>query len=285
VALLCFSYSGCRSTEQILFAQGEKEIQRLDYEAAYDTFTSYLVLDSTSSAGYFNRGLAATGLDRLMEGLQDFEQAVLLGPGNTDARWMRYRIRQQLLETERDSSGMGFPRRSLHQTMASALIALMLEDLSMLLKIDDQDVSAWYERGVLLRSLGRREEAQRDLDIALLNAPWDIWVRNEHGRLMHDLGDYDAAVDDYDAALAVCDTCTWLLYNKALSLKAGGQIQQAAETIGELVAVDSLDGEAWFMLAECDILLGRKRDACAALLRSSELGVTEAWERYKEICR
>lgn len=260
-------------------------MRQLNFETAYDIFTRYLKLDPGSSAAYFNRGLAATGLDRLTEGLEDFDRAIELNPQNMEALWMRYRIRGQLLEKTRETVGIESPERPLHQTMESALIALMLEDLTMILEIDGQDISAWYERGSLLRSLGRREEAKRDLGIALLNSPRDIWIRNEHGRLMHDLGDYEAAVDDYDAALKVCDTCTWLMYNKALSLKTGGQIQEAASTLGELLAADSLDGDAWFMLAECDILLGRNQDACRALLRSSQLGVSDARERYKELCR
>jgi tetratricopeptide (TPR) repeat protein len=283
--LACLPISGCRSAEQILFAEGEEQLRRSAFAEAYATFSNYTRQFPKYSDGYYNLGLAAAGLGRSSEAMADFDSVLAREPSNIDARWMRFKLRGLRIESLKDSSGGALHPGPVQETMISALTALQLEELTAIMQLDRDDISAWYERGMLLRSLGRREEAKKDLDAALLNSPWDMWVRNERGGLYLEMGDFDAALEDYDAALKVCDTCTWLLYNKALSLKASGKAAEATEALAALVVLDSLDGEAWLMLGECNILLERRADACAAFSRSMKLGVREAQERLKELCR
>jgi tetratricopeptide (TPR) repeat protein len=284
IALVCLTIAGCISAEQALFYDGEKHIRQLEYKEAYDMFSRYISLCPKSSEGYFNRGLAATGLDSLAEAEADFARAILLDPTNTDARWMRYRILASYRESRAGASEVAKLGRSVQQTMISALTVLMMEDLNMILEIDPFDIAVRAERGALLQKLGRYTEAKRDFDMVLLNSPKDVRTLNERGRLMDELGDYEGALNDYNKALELCDTCTWLLYNKALSLKASGQVVQAAEVLKELIVADSLDGEAWLLLGECRILAGQRDEACAALFRSLELGVDQARELLEELC-
>ena len=56
-------------------------------------------------------------------------------------------------------------------------------------------------------------------------------------------------------AKSSCDTCTWLLYNRALTLKASFRSLEAVETLNALLDIDSLDSDAWLMLGQCYFLL------------------------------
>jgi len=284
-SLACLTISGCRSAEQTLLAEGEEQLTRSAFAEAYATFSRYVSQFPGSAKGYYNLGFAAAGLGRSSEALAGFDSALARQPSNMDARWMRFKVRSQRIDAIRDSSHGTLHPTLTQQTMISALTALQIQELTAIMDRDPDDMSAWYERGVLLRSLGRREEAKKDLDYVLFNSPSDIWFLNERGGLQLEMGDFEAALGDYNAALKECDTCTWILYNKALSLKASGRTEDAAKTLNALVVLNRLDGEAWFMLGECNILLDRRAAACFAFSRSKELGVREAEERLMELCR
>ena len=277
--------SGCRTPEQILFAEGEKQLRRLAFADAESIFTDYIALWPDSPEGYYNRGVARAGQDRFADAMTDFNSVVRISPDDIDARWMRFRIRECTIAVLGDSGKPDPYERPLMYTLVNALTVLQVEELSALLRYDPYDVAARCERGILLRKAGKFEEARTDLTTALLNAPRDVQSRTERGNLFLDLGDYAAALDDYDAALSVCDTCRWLLYNKALAFRGGGRVHEAVQCLEALVVADSLDGNAWFMLGECRMTLGRRESAHRAFARSAALGIREAGNRLEELSR
>jgi tetratricopeptide (TPR) repeat protein len=277
--------AGCHSTDQIMFADGVHQLQRLAFADAESTFTRYVSLWPDATDGYYNRGLARAGQDRFADAMADFDRVVRISPGDRDARWMRFGIRESYIEVLADSAGLSVLERPLLSTLISALTILQLEELSSLIKHDPNDIAARCERGILLRKAGKLEEARADLTTTLLNAPWDVQARTERGNLFLEVGDNDAALADYDAALSACDTCRWLLYNKALALKSAGRAHEAVQALEALVLADSLDGSAWFMLGECRMVLGHRDRAIRAFARSADLGLREGGERLNELSR
>jgi tetratricopeptide (TPR) repeat protein len=277
--------SGCRTPEQIMFAEGEKLLRRMAFADAETTFTLYITLWPDTPEGYYNRGIARAGQDRFADAMTDFDRVVRISPGDIDARWMRFRIRESTIAVLADSANPDTYERPLLQALISALTVLQIEELSALLRYDPYDIAAWCERGILLRKAGKFEEARTDLTTALLNAPRDVQSRTERGNLFLDLGDYAAALRDYDAALSACDTCRWLLYNRALAFRGGGLLPEAVQCLEALVAADSLDGRAWFMLGECRMTLGRWESAHRAFVKSAALGIPEARDRLQELPR
>ena len=276
---------GCRTPEQTVFAEGEKQLRRLAFADAETTFTAYIALWPDGPEGYYNRGVARAGQDRFADAMTDFDRVVRISPGDTDARWMRFRIRESYVTALADSVRPDAYERPVFRTLIDALTVLQMEELSALIRYDPYDIAARCERGILLRKTGRYEEARTDLAVALLNAPWDVQSRTERGNLFLDLGDYAAALDDYDAALKACDTCTWLLYNKALAFRGAGRLPDAVQSLEALVAADSLDGGAWFMLGECRMTLGDREGARRAYARSAARGFPEGLERLEELTR
>jgi tetratricopeptide (TPR) repeat protein len=277
--------SGCLSAEQAMFEDGVHQLQRKAYADAETTFTAYISLWPDAPEGYYNRGVARAGRDRFADAMVDFDRAVRIAPGDIDARWMRFRIRESTIAVLGDSGRPDTYERPLLQTLISALTVLQMEELSALLRYDPYDIAARCERGILLRKAGRFEEARTDLNTALLNAPRDVQARTERGNLLLETGDHEAALADYDVALSECDTCRWLLYNKALAFRGGGRVHEAVESLEALVVADSLDGNAWFMLGECRMTLGDRKGARGAFARSVALGIPEAGDRVEELSR
>ncbi len=274
------------STEQSLFSEGEEQLKNGRFAEAYETFTRYLSLYRATVPVYYDRAQAARALGRISDALQDLARVIYEDPDDTDARWTRYKLlsdHQKILQDAYAATDLVL--RPMVQGLQTTETLLMLDDLAILLKHDRFDLAARSERASLLWSLGSLSEARADLDTILIQSPDDIWALNARGMLLHRLGEYAAAVADYDDALDECDTCAYIVYNKALSLMAGGRLHDAAKAFHTFLAGDSLDGEAWLMLAQCNIDLGRNEEACAALRKSMELGQPEARKRFEALCK
>jgi tetratricopeptide (TPR) repeat protein len=250
-ALFCLLLAGCATTEMELFSRGEDQLQQKDYARAYELFTQYLALSPRSPGGYYNRALAAIGLSKYDEALNDLGETIRLNPGDLDARYMRFKLRAEQREALFEDTTVTSATRPLKQNLENALTIFMMDDLNAILMTD----------------------------------PQDIWALNERGRMEHERGEYGSALADYNAALVLCDTCSWLLYNKALTLRACWQTREALAVLKTLLAADSLDGEAWLLFGECKFALGMRKEACDAFRRSMEQGNPEAAGRYSTLCR
>jgi tetratricopeptide (TPR) repeat protein len=234
-----------------LFSRGEEQLKQKDYTRAYDSFTQYLTFSPKSPGAYYNRALAAIGLSKYDKALDDLDETIRLSPGDLDARYMRFRLRADRREALFEDTTVTSAARPMKQNLEHALTIFMMDELNAILKMD----------------------------------PQDIWALNERGRMKHEQGEYDAALADYNAALMLCDTCSWLLYNKALTLRTSWRTREALSVLETLIRADSLDGNAWLLYGECKFALGRRKEACDAFRRSMGLGVPEAEERYNTLCR
>jgi Flp pilus assembly protein TadD len=282
-SVLCLIVSSCSTPDQVVLDEGREQLNRQEFAAAYQTFTRYLLLRPNDSDGYLCRGIAASALQKFLQAETDIEKAITLATEDRTLRWMHFKLLSRRLETLHDSLAVQMKPLYAVQSLEGAIQILMLTDLDQILRLDPDDTDARYERGKILRNRGQLQEAKHDLEVAFENSQRDPWILNERGRVLHDLGEYDRAVWQYSLGLKICDTCNWLLYNKALSLKAAGQTGDAIDVLTDLVDADSLDGEAWFMLAECHMILGHLSDARIAYARSAALGIVEARERLQDL--
>lgn len=277
--------AGCLTPGQRLFREGEDHLRRKEFVQAESVFTSYLGLEPADASAWYSRGIARAGRGDRIEAMKDLDRAVEIQPRDLDARWMRFTVREMDITAWEADPVVPFFDRPVRHTLVLALLTLQLEELGGILAVDPQDVGARCERGILLRRLGRHAEARADLDAAIDLSPGDVRSRTERGNWFHEAGTYDAALADYAIALRECDTCTWLLYNAALSLRASGRLAEAETTLETLVAADSLDGDAWFMLGETRWALRQEAGACEAWQRSADLGIPEAGDRLASHCR
>ena len=276
---------GCRTTEQALFARAEDAYHQGAFVRAESLFTVYLRHEPGDPDGWYNRALARSGLRDLPGAMSDLDRTIRSSPGDRDARWMRFQVREQQIDAAREGDGPWDAERALRRTWTVALGVLQLEELTAILERDPCDVIARCERGILWRRSGRVAEAYADLTLALRCDPADVRSLTERGNLLHAAGRYDDALKDYGYALSACDTCLWLLYNQALSFRAAGRQDETISVLETLVAADSTDGEAWLMLGDCRMEQGRRGAACDAWRRSERLGIPAAVERLAAQCQ
>lgn len=276
---------GCRTTDQALFARAEDSYHQGAFVRAESLFTLYLLHEPDDPDGWYNRALARSGLRDLPGAMSDLDRTIRLSPGDRDARWMRFQVREQQIDAAREGDGLWDAERAMRRTRTIALGVLQLEELTAILERDPCDVIVRCERGMLWRRSGRVAEAYADLTLALRCDPADVRSLTERGNLFHAAGRYDDALKDYAHALSACDTCLWLLYNQALSFRAAGRLDETVSVLETLVAADSADGEAWLMLGDCHLEQGRGSAACDAWRRSEQLGIPVAVERLAAHCQ
>jgi len=278
------AFVGCRTTEDALLARGNDLLNQQAYAEASFLFTSYIQLCPDAPQGYFARGIVYQETGNLVGAERDFENAILLNPSSTNYRWARYTILKRRYEALLSITTTDVDRPA-WQTLKSALATLMMGDLRMILKVDPQDISARLELASVLRLRGSTDEAMTELDRSVLEAPFDPGARNERGKMLHEMGRYSDALEDYDMALRYCDNCTLVNYNRGLALRQCGRLEEAAAAFEEVLTEDSLDGGAWLNLGELQHSLGRSDKACQSLQRSMNLGIPEARDLYEELCR
>lgn len=276
--------AGCAPASPDLFTRGETALRASAFVRAESLFTLCLRSDPSDADAWYGRALARAGRGDPSGARRDIDSAIRRAPWDRDARWMRYTLREQQIAAMRADTGASYYESPLRAPLASALMVIQIEELTSMLTLDPRDDVARCERAVLYKKCGRHAEALADLQYVLREDPSNVQALTERGNVYHALGRYADAVKQYDAALSECDTCRWLLYNKALSLHAAGQMPETIAVLETLLAADARDGDAWFLLGECRFATGHRRAACAAWEKSLALGIGWARERLDTHC-
>jgi tetratricopeptide (TPR) repeat protein len=267
--------AGCFDPRYVLLRKGNAQIEAGADSSALASFSASLRLDSAFAAAYFNRGFIYLRWGQLDLAISEFDAAIAYDPASIDA----YRARSAALKASliRLSSPDSLPTHpSVQRTRRFATAILLYRDLTQLIAADRYDVSTLADRVECAHELGDIESMQQDLDRALGLEPHDVWLLNRRGRLQADLGNYGPAVADYTRALALCDTCPYLFYNRALAMMEQGEVQGALDDLNAVLREDPEDGPAWYARGKCLIMLGRIAEGENCLEKASLLGVPDA---------
>jgi len=99
--------------------------------------------------------------------------------------------------------------------------------------------AAWYNRGVALSDLGRKEEAIQSYDKAVDIKPdlHEAWYNR--GRALSALGRKEEAIQSFDKALQIQPDYASAYYNKACCYALQGTIDLAIATLQQAITLDS----------------------------------------------
>jgi tetratricopeptide (TPR) repeat protein len=224
---------------------------RREYEAALRAFVRAAELDPKTASRWLNRARAELALKRPVLAMSDLDQAVELKSDDVTARMMRGEI--LLNRGEFEKAQVDFE--------AAAKAAPPGDDVRLRIAADYQRREHWADSiphlDAWLDAHSRESTAPvalnmrcwaramlgRDLDKAL--ADCDAAVRRDRNPadldsrgLVHlRLGQLQAAIDDYDAALRAAPKMAWSLYGRGLAKKRLGQTAEGAADIQAAVAL------------------------------------------------
>ena len=147
------------------------------------------------------------------------------------------------------------------------------------LALDENNASAWYNRGTALNTLGRHEEAVASFDRALALDPQEASAWGNRGTALYYLGRYEEAVASVDRALALDenDASTW--YNRGTALDTLGRHEEAVASFDRALALDENNASAWYNRGVTLGILGRHEQSVTSYDQALALDEnnTNAW--------
>jgi tetratricopeptide (TPR) repeat protein len=161
-----------------------------------------------------NRGLVLNALNRPLEAVASFEQAILRDRNFLEAYCNRAILLATLGRTE-DA----------------------LESYAQALRIAPTEAALLFNYGNLLKELGRRDEALAAYDAALQARPDAAELHLERAEVLRELKRYDDAVASYDRALALRADDVEALCNRGLALDALGRHADAVASYDRALAL------------------------------------------------
>jgi serine/threonine protein kinase/Flp pilus assembly protein TadD len=146
-----------------------------------------------------------------------------------------------------------------------------------------------YNLGRVLEALGETDAAIVEYEAAILLRPRDFQARYNLGNVLLGLERFDEAIEAYRGALA--DAAgrpeeQYIQYNLAEAALHAGDLETARRHFERAAELDPRDPESWASLAAVHERSGRPREAVSMLQKAMEaLGSIESAERREELRR
>jgi Flp pilus assembly protein TadD len=137
---------------------------------------------------------------------------------------------------------------------------------------DPNDAGAHAMLASTLNSLGRRTEAVETVRVAAQLGADDGDVLGIAAAIVGGAGLHDEAIRYGKTATRLLPNAVDSRVNLALALRAVGRFKDAEQLLGETVAINERDADAYADLGEVQLFLGRFEAALRSLRRAAELG-------------
>ena len=138
---------------------------------------------------------------------------------------------------------------------------------------------AWYNRGVALGYLGRREDEIKSYDKALEIEPNKDLAWNNRGSALFVLGQYEKAIASYDRALAIQPNYYPIWINRGIVLFDSGRYEEAIASYDKALEIKPDDDHAWNNRGSALGYLGRHVEAIASFDKALKIKLDDdqAW--------
>ena len=136
--------------------------------------------------------------------------------------------------------------------------------LDQALALDPKDITAWLNRGILLRNLGRYEDSIGGYDQALALDPKNVIAWLNRGNSLSNLGRYEESLASYDQALALDPTYVFAWLSHGNSLSNLGRHEEAIASYDQALALDPKNVIGWVSLGYSFNQLGRYEESLAS---------------------
>lgn len=114
------------------------------------------------------------------------------------------------------------------------------------IKLNPQDATAYYNRGLAKYNLGNNQEAIQDYGEAIKLDSQDATAYYNRGLAKYGLSDNQGAIEDYDEAIKLNPQYVNAYYNRGLSQEELGNHQLAIQDFDEVIKLNSEDADAYY---------------------------------------
>ncbi|MDT8297496.1 MAG: tetratricopeptide repeat protein, partial [Spirochaetaceae bacterium] len=177
-----------------------------EYSKAEISYRKALELDPEETAYWLNLSALLSGQNRTQEAIIVLKDAI---DAHSESVELRYNLALQYKKIDR--------------------IDLMVDEITIALKLDPAYVNAWKLLGDMYSDQGNHEEALSSYLKVVQFDPDDSYSRYLLGKEQYSLDDFEAAVESFEAALADITDNSYIWYNAGRAHLAIGQSRQAQE--------------------------------------------------------
>ncbi len=201
------------------------------------------------------QGVLLASKNKFGEALRCLNQAIRLDPDLAEAYTNRGRVLMALG----------------HEKAGSAL-----ESFDKALRLSPDNLEALVDKAKALHALGRTDEELACYEIVsktITDVP-AIWIRM--GDIQLELGNFSAAVINYDRALELDPKKVMALVHRAIGFSMMEQWKEAVKSAEKATKLAPDDIEVWRVLADVNLRFGKHRSAMKALKKASEVDPSDA---------
>lgn len=198
-----------------------------------------LALRPDFTEAHIHRGNILTGMQRFDEALSAFDAALLHNPSHDEALNNKGNVLRALKRPQ--------------EALAAYDHAMALQPSS----------NAAGNRALVLKDMGRGEEALVALDAVLARGLGSSTVFHNRGLILQDMGRQEDALGSYDSALALSPAMPGALSDRAAALIGLERWNEAAASAAQAVALAPTHADALYNLATALQHLGHLDDAVA----------------------
>jgi predicted O-linked N-acetylglucosamine transferase (SPINDLY family) len=213
--------------------------------AAVDLLGKAVLSDARNTMAHVYRGLGFSALNRHEDSVDCYDQAIAVDPdfsalpyysranalmqlGRYDSALASY---DEAIAFESDLDAEAFYERGT-ALMRLARHEAALESFERAIALGSKNATeAHFERGNLLTILGRQEAARACFERLLNEHPEHAYARYNLGRLQHQLGDFDAALRSYEAAMRAKPDLTVAFVTGAELSRSIGRVEDAEQVL------------------------------------------------------
>lgn len=170
-------------------------------QGALDSIERVTHIDPADPMPWVIQGTALSTMGDYASALHSLENALVADPDNRDAQELRKTVleRIQMQERELRTQQLFYELGELQYRMGRHDEAL--PNLERSLRRDPHDAAAWGLKACVLWALGRQQEAVDCISRSIELRGEDDWAYGVRGTMHKDLGHFDAALRDVEAAL------------------------------------------------------------------------------------
>jgi tetratricopeptide (TPR) repeat protein len=207
--------------------RGYAYLELEEWSNAIKDYNDLLLLDDSNEQAYNNRGFAWQQLENMENALADYTAALELEPDYVDALINRGSIYSALEQyedaladfdraLELDPENVNGLNNRAHASNFAGDPLTALADYTQVIELDPENGYAYNARGQILLTLGDCRRAISSYDRAI-EYDGDEQIESYYGRAFcnAELGNYEEALQDYDAALAIDDQRAEILFHRA----------------------------------------------------------------------
>jgi protein O-mannosyl-transferase len=222
---------------------------RKNYDKAIADLNMSLSL-KPSAASYNSRGKTYFDMNKTVEGLSDYNNALRLDSTLVEA-WA--------------NRGAAFGQLG---KLDSAMM-----DLSKALSLDSTHINALVNRGAALGAIGKREEAIYDLSRVIEIDPKHVNAIVNRSLTYREMGKNDLALADCDRYLAIKKDNPNVWIDRALLKRQLNRCAEAIADFSEAIKLNSFNGAYYVERAQCYRILGNRAQMQADVQTAKARGV------------